>query len=87
MIVKRIKMKYPSKQLMAIAASIAAGALIKVLFTSDKKQEKNRNWGKMLNKKCSKEKLEMVRDKLEMHKLRLEKHLQKINSRLAEVET
>ena len=79
-------MKHPSKQLMAFAATIAAGALIKVLFAPDKRQEKNRNWGKILNKKCSKEKLQMVKGKLEMHKLRLERAIEKINARIGEPE-
>jgi hypothetical protein len=79
-------MKKSSTQLMAIAASVAVLATIRILFASNKGGNADKKGRRLLFGKCSKEKLQMVRDKLELHKSRLERHLQKINSRLAEFE-
>ena len=79
-------MKNSSKQLVVIAASLAAGAAVKFLFESNKRKRRDKYQGESWIDKCSKEKLEMIKSKIEMHKLRLENRLQKINSRLGEFE-
>jgi predicted nucleic acid-binding Zn-ribbon protein len=79
-------MKKSSKQLLAISATIAAGAVLSI-FTTNKRKRTDKYQGESWIGKCSKEKLQMVKGKLEMHKSRLEKALQKIYSRLVELET
>jgi len=80
-------MKNSSKQLMVVAASVAAGAAIKFLFTSRQQKRPYKYQGESWMGKCSKEKLEMIKGRIEMHKSRLENQLQKINTRLGQFET
>jgi hypothetical protein len=78
-------MKKSSKQLLAIAASMAAGAVIRTVL-SPHKRTSGKYQGDSWIHKCSREKLQMIKGKLEMHKSRLENKIQKINSKLAEPE-
>lgn len=87
-------MKPTSKTAIAIAAGIAAGGAVGILFapgkgneTRDKLGKQARKIAKSLGAGPSKEQLTMVKGKLEKHRKRIEKHLQKINSRLATEET
>jgi hypothetical protein len=82
-------MKNSTKVLTALAAGMAAGGAMGVLFApgrgSDSRKkfdEKVKEFSKVLNGECSREQLKMVKAKLEQHRERLEKHIEKINSRL-----
>jgi gas vesicle protein len=85
-------MKNSSKTL--LAAGLMAGGAIGILFAPGKGSESRKRLEKRIGKfsrlmdgKCSKEKLEMVRGKLEQHKARLDESLQRINARIAARET
>ena len=80
-------MKKSSNQLMAIAAGVAVLATIRILFASNNGEKGDKKGRRLWFRKCSKEKLQMVKGKLEFHKSRLERHIQKINSRIAEFES
>lgn len=87
-------MKKPSKELITIAAGMALGGTLGVLFAPEKGYEMRkkleaqaRKLSKSFDGKCSREQLETVKEKMEQHKLRLERHLQKINAKLSEYET
>jgi hypothetical protein len=77
-------MKKSSKQLLAVAASLAAGAVIRTVLSPHKRTGSGKYQGDTWISKCSREKLQMIKGKLEMHKSRLENKIQKINSKLAE---
>jgi hypothetical protein len=78
-------MKKPNRQMMVMAAGLAAGA-ITALFVSKKGKKSSIHRGDSWIGKCNKQKLEMVKGKLETHKIRLERAIGKINTRLGELE-
>ena len=86
-------MKKSSKVLATVAAGMAIGGALGLLYAPEKGSETRAKLDKKLKKltrnfdgNCNKEQLEFVKGKLEQHKQRLEKHLQKINARIAEKE-
>lgn len=87
------KMKKSTKILATVAAGMAIGGTLGLLYAPDKGSETRAKLDRKLKKLnrdfnggCSKEQLEFVKGKLEQHKQRLEKHLLKINERIAEKE-
>ena len=56
-------MKKSSKQLLAIAASMAAGAVIRTVFSPHKKTGSGKYQGDSWIGKCSREKLQMIKGK------------------------
>lgn len=87
-------MKKSSKILTTVAASMAIGGALGLLYAPAKGSETRAKLDKKLKKldrdfngNCSKDQLEFVKGKLEQHKQRVEKHLQKINAKIAEKET
>ena len=80
-------MKNSTRQMMVIAAGLAASAAISTLVASGKRKSNHMNRRDSWIGKCSKQKLEMVKGKLETHKIRLERAIDKINTRLGVMES
>jgi len=85
--IKHTYMYKPNRQMMVIAATLAAGAAISSLIVSNKRKNPGSHRRDSWIGKCNKQKLEMVKGKLETHKIRLERAIDKINARLGELET
>ena len=65
-------MKKSSKQLLAVAASLAAGAVIRTVLSPHKRTGSGKYQGDTWIIFFIREKLQMIKGKLEMHKSRLE---------------